>query len=215
MSEALIADSVNAIAASPYWAESAIIVTYDETDGFYDHVPERVRSWGPDGMPLTGGPRIPAIVISPYSVAHAVSHVYSEHSAVIKFIDALFGLTPLADLPDEKGARGLHVLKAPDGSVQKDLGPADDFVAMGDLFEAFDNDRLLGKVEVLPANYAMIAGVNALPHMGGEGCKALGITPTDYPHGVSVGGESDAPPADFNPRAVVTPGEPLAGGWVP
>jgi phospholipase C len=215
MSEALIADSVNAIAASPYWAESAIIVTYDETDGFYDHVPERVRSWGPDGMPLTGGPRIPAIVISPYGVAHAVSHVYSEHSAVIKFIDALFGLTPLADLPDEKGARGLHVLKAPDGSVQKDLGPADDFVAMGDLFEAFDNDRLLGKVEVLPANYAMIAGVNALPHMGGEGCKALGITPTDYPHGVSVGGESDAPPADFNPRAVVTPGEPLAGGWVP
>jgi phospholipase C len=215
ISEALIADSVNAIAASPYWGQSAIIVTYDETDGFYDHVPERVRSWGPDGMPLTGGPRIPAIVISPFGVAHGVSHVYSEHSSVIRFIDEVFGLTPLADLPDEKGARGLHVLKAPDGSVQTDLGPADDFVEMGDLLEAFDNDRLLGKAALLAPGYAEIAGVNSLPHAGGAGCKALGITPTDYPHGVVAGGESDPPPGDFNPRPVVTPGVPMTGGWVP
>jgi phospholipase C len=215
ISEALIADSVNAIAASPYWGQSAIIVTYDETDGLYDHVPELVRSWGPDGMPLAGGPRIPAIVISPYGVAHAVSHVYSEHSSVIRFIDELFGLTPLADLPDERKARGLHVLKAPDGSVQRDLGPADDFVPMGDLFEAFDNDRLLGKAPLLTAAYATIDGVASLPHDGGAGCTALGITPTDYPHGVRPGGESDPPPPDFNPRPVVTPGMAMAPGWVP
>jgi phospholipase C len=215
ISEALIADSVNAIAASPYWAQSVIIIAYDETDGLYDHVPERVRSWGPDGLPLAGGPRIPAIVISPYGAAHAVSHVYSEHSSVIRFIDALFGLTPLADLPDEKRARGLHVLKAPDGSVQRDLGPADDFVPMGDLFEAFDNDRLLGKAPLLAAAYAMIDGVTSLPHDGGAGCAALRITPTDYPHGLRPGGESDPPPPDFNPRPVVTPGMALAPGWVP
>jgi phospholipase C len=154
-------------------------------------------------------------VISPFGVAHGVSHVYSEHSSVIRFIDEVFGLTPLADLPDEKGARGLHVLKAPDGSVQTDLGPADDFVEMGDLLEAFDNDRLLGKAALLAPGYAEIAGVNSLPHAGGAGCKALGITPTDYPHGVVAGGESDPPPGDFNPRPVVTPGVPMTGGWVP
>ncbi len=215
ISEALIADSVNAIAASPYWAQSAIIITYDETDGLYDHVPERVRSWGPDGLPLTGGPRIPAIVISPFGVAHGVSHVYSEHSSVIRFIDEMFGMTPLADLPDEKRARGLHVLKAPDGSAQKDLGPADDLVGVGDLFEAFDNDRLLGKAPMLAPGYAKIADVTALPHDEGEGCKALGITPTDYPHGLIAGGESDPPPETFNPRPEVSPGVPLAGGWEP
>jgi phospholipase C len=213
ISEALIADSVNAIAASPYWAQSAIIVTYDETDGLYDHVPERVRSWGPDGLPLTGGPRIPALVISPYAVAHGVSHVYSEHSSVIKFIDALFGLTPLADLPDEARARALHVLKAPDGSVQRDLGPADDLVPLGNLFETFDNDRLTGHAPLLPAGYATIADVRSLPHAHGAGCKMLGITPTDYPHGVSPGTEIDPPPADFNPRPMVTPGVPTISGW--
>jgi phospholipase C len=35
ISEALLADSINAIASSPYWSHSAIIITYDETDGLY------------------------------------------------------------------------------------------------------------------------------------------------------------------------------------
>jgi phospholipase C len=223
ISEALVADSVNAIAASPYWANSAIIITYDETDGLYDHVPERVRAWGPDGLPLTGGPRIPAIVISPYAAAHAVSHVYSEHSSVIKFIDALFGLTPLADLPDEKQARAQGAanptkdpaLRAPDGGAQQDLGPADDFVEMGDLFEAFDNDRLLGRASLLPASLALVADATALPQFGGHGCATLKIVPTDYPNGLHPGGESDPPPADFNPRPKISPGIPAAGGWTP
>src|SRR5208337_1922549 len=89
ISETLVADSINAIASSPYWSQSAIIITYDESDGLYDHQPEAFRTYGPDGQPETGGPRIPTIVISPFSAAHTVSHVYSEHSSVIQFIDEL------------------------------------------------------------------------------------------------------------------------------
>jgi phospholipase C len=215
ISEALIADSVNAIANSPYWPHAAVIVTYDETDGLYDHVPERIRSWGPDGLPLTGGPRIPTIIISPFSAAHAVSHIYSEHSAVIRFIDELFGLSPLADLPDEKRARALQVLMAPDGSKQRDLGPADDLVPMGDLFEDFDNDRLLGRAPPLPASLAKIEGITSLPHDGGEGCRTLHIVPTDYPHGLKPGAEIDPPPPDFNPRPTVSPGLAFAPNWLP
>ncbi len=221
ISEALIADSVNAIANSPYWKDSAIIITYDETDGLYDHQPERFRTFGPDGQPETGGPRIPTIVISPYAKAHAVSHVYSEHSSVIKFINQLFGLTPLAYLPDEAEARLAgsqnSAFNAPDGQPQMDLGPADALGGMGDLLEAFDNARLKGEAPPLPASYAMIDPtlVHTLPHYastdGGKpvyGCKRLGITPTDYPYGYGTGSEIDPPPQDFNPRPTQSPGNP-------
>jgi phospholipase C len=214
ISEALVADSINAIAASPYWADCAIIVTYDESDGFYDHQPEQFRSWGPDHQPETGGPRIPAIVISPFAAAHTVSHVYSEHSSVIKFIDELFNLTPLATLPDEAAARTAgaanSAFNAPNGAAQTDLGPGDALTTMGDLLEAFDMDRLSGALAPLPASYAMIPAttVHTLPHYNGAGCTTLGITPTDYTSGYSAGAEIDPPPLDFNPRPTVSNGSP-------
>ncbi|MGD0546974.1 MAG: alkaline phosphatase family protein, partial [Terracidiphilus sp.] len=73
ISEGLLAEEVNAIAAGPYWSQSAIIITYDESDGLYDHAQPRVRSRDQNGLPLEQGPRIPAIVISPFAVAHGVS----------------------------------------------------------------------------------------------------------------------------------------------
>jgi phospholipase C len=222
ISETLVADSINAIANSPYWAESAIIVTYDETDGLFDHQPEAFRTYGPDGQPETGGPRIPTIVISPYSAAHTVSHAYSEHSSVIKFINELFGLTALGNLPNEAAARvaGANLCAstpsfcAPGSTPQTNLGPGDTAAGMGDLLEAFDNNRLVGldvnnnPVSPLPASYALIPSVTVLPHYAGAGCTTLAITPTDYPSGYSVGGENDAPPLDFNPRPIESPGSP-------
>jgi hypothetical protein len=79
---------------------------------------------------------------------------------------------------------------------------------MGDLLEAFDNNRLLGTAATLPGSYAVIDNPTQLPHYSGAGCSTLAITPTDYPNGYSVGGESDAPPLDFNPRPVQSPGSP-------
>jgi phospholipase C len=221
IAESLIADSVNAIANSPYWKDSAIIITYDETDGLYDHQPERFRTYGPDGQPETGGPRIPAIVISPYAAAHTVSHVYSEHGSVIKFLDEVFGMTPLGKLPDEAAAREAGAtnpaFNGPSGP-QQNLGPSDSVDGMGDLLEAFDNNRLTGAAETLPASYAMIdtAKVKSLPHYASSdangnptyGCQALGITPTDYPNGYATGAEFDPPPQDFNPRPTQSPGNP-------
>jgi len=60
ISEALLAEEINAIAASPYWSQSAIIIAYDESDGLYDHAQPRVRSHDAAGLPLAQGPRIPA-----------------------------------------------------------------------------------------------------------------------------------------------------------
>ena len=55
ISEALLADEVNAIAKSPYWKNSVIIITYDETDGMYDHVPPQIRIKDAGGLPLEAG----------------------------------------------------------------------------------------------------------------------------------------------------------------
>jgi phospholipase C len=60
ISEAMAARVVNVIASNPtIWNQSAIIITYDESDGFYDHVPPRILSYGPDGLPQARGIRIP------------------------------------------------------------------------------------------------------------------------------------------------------------
>jgi phospholipase C len=207
ISEGLLAEEINAIAASPYWGESAIIITYDESDGLYDHAQPRIRSYDADHIPLEQGPRIPAILISPFAVAHGVSHVPSEHSSIIKFVDELFGLVPLADLPDEERARQIGAEKF----GQPNLGPADDKVpGVGDMTSAFDALRLEGKRAPLSAAYATVpaAEINAFPHAGGAGCRQLEITPTDraLPNPV---------PADFNPRPDTTPGIPTSGDWIP
>jgi phospholipase C len=207
ISEGLLAQEINAIAASPYWKDSAIIITYDESDGLYDHAQPRVRSWDAAGVPLEQGPRIPAILISPYAEAHAVSHVPSEHSSIIKFVDELFDLVPLADLPDEERARQIGLEKF----HQPNLGPADDKVeGVGDMTSAFDTLRLQGKRPPLSPAYATIpeAEITRFPHAASHGCRTLGITPTDHSLPNPV-------PPDFNPRPDTTPGIPTSGTWTP
>ncbi len=207
ISSAHLADAVNAIVASKYWPHSAIIITYDETDGLYDHAPFEIKSYDPFGAPLTRGPRIPTIVISPFSSVHAISSVYSEHSSVIKFIDELFGLTPLENLPDEKKARTLG--KREFG--QDELTPVDADSRIGDLFEAFDNERLVTGKGLVEREYAEISGAHSLPQYGGKGCTMLDIVPTDYQNGKVI----DPAPIDFNPRPSSDPGVPTSGTWTP
>jgi phospholipase C len=207
ISEALIAEEVNAIAGSPYWKDSVILIAYDETDGLYDHVRPRIRSNDREGLPLHQGPRIPSILISPYGVAHGVSHEATEHSSIIKLVDEVFGLIPLADLPDEVKGREIGVKTL----HNKDMGPADDRVeGVGDMLSGFDDLRLEGRRKPLPAAYAEIPAeeLGKFPHFGGEGCKVLGITPADA-------GRPNPVPADFNPRPVDSPGVPRSGDWTP
>jgi len=208
ISEAELADSINAIAGSQYWPQSAIIITYDESDGLYDHTQPQIRNFDPLGAALEQGPRIPGIVISPYSAVHAISHEPTEHGSIIKFIDQLFNLTPLADLPDEAAARA----RGEKTYGQKYLGPSDAHTpGVGNLFSAFDNARLLGLLPPLPGQYAAIpaAQITSLPHFSAHGCRVLQITPADMVNGVLL----DPAPADFNPRPSTNPGLPTSGTW--
>ena len=208
ISEALLAREINAIAASPYWGQSAIVITYDESEGDYDHVPPRILSWDPAGLILSRGPRIPLLVISPFSRVHAVSHEEGDHNSVIGLINNVFGLPALADLPDELQAKvaGQAPQFATDGVPQTQLGPHDGAKnptpGTGNLLSAFDPARLAGMAPALPPSYATIdpATVAALPHYGGAGCSALGITPLDAQLGVTT-----TAPSDFFARPSQTP----------
>jgi phospholipase C len=206
ISEALVAREVNAIARSPYWKQSAIVYTYDESEGDYDHVAPDITEYGPSHQPLSRGPRIPLIVISPYARAHVVSHESGDHNSVIRFIDELFGLPYLADLPDEAQARerGKRLFG------QNYLGPQDDGVpGVGDLLSAFDLQRLAGASPPLPAAYAEIpdAVVETLPHDADQGCRVDGITPDDVARGIVT-----TIPSDFNPRPSTNPTLPTPPG---
>ncbi len=226
ITEAFAAEAISDIANSPYWSQSAIIITYDETDGYYDHVSPEFRNKFVDGSVLAAGPRIPTIVISPYAAAGTVSHRYSEHGSVIKFINELKGLVPLAELPDEK--RGVVLGEINLG--QNNLGPSDDPQNdVGDLTEAFDYGRLMGVKPPIPASAAAFtaAQIDTRPHLAtanyspngytNGACAAIGILPTDFPSFAAYenGAPIDRYPANVNPRPTASPGTPTTGNWTP
>ena len=84
-----VAALIAKIKASPLWNSTAIIVTYDENGGFWDHVaPPKGDRWGP-------GSRIPAIVVSPYARRGFVDHTYYDTTSILKLITRRFDLEPL------------------------------------------------------------------------------------------------------------------------
>jgi len=84
-----VAQLLEHLRKSPQWNGMAIIVTYDENGGFWDHVaPPKGDRWGP-------GTRIPAIVISPFAKRGYIDHTSYDTTSIIKLITRRFDLEPL------------------------------------------------------------------------------------------------------------------------
>jgi phospholipase C len=80
---------INTIMSSSYWNSTAIILTWDDYGGFYDHVP-------PPQVDRFGlGFRVPALIISPYSKAGYVDHTQYQLESILKFIEWRFSLNSL------------------------------------------------------------------------------------------------------------------------
>src|SRR5262249_36033030 len=76
---------------SPVWKDSAIIITYDENGGLWDHVaPPKVDKWGP-------GTRVPLLVISPFAKKGFIDHTQMDTTSILAFIENRYGLQPLGD----------------------------------------------------------------------------------------------------------------------
>ena len=86
-----VASIVNAIGNSPYWANTAIIITWDDWGGWYDHVAPKVVNDGVSwGSGYVYGFRVPLIVVSPYAKAAYISHVTHDFGSILKFIESTF-----------------------------------------------------------------------------------------------------------------------------
>jgi phospholipase C len=97
----------NALATSPQWDRTLLLVVYDEHGGFFDHVapPEHPPDDDPDVFSRYGV-RVPALVVSPLVAPRSVSHTLFDHSTIIRTILARF-------CPAELDAHGLaHWLRA-------------------------------------------------------------------------------------------------------
>ena len=90
--ETMMEQIFKALEASPQWAHTAILHTYDEGGGFFDHRrPVEIDAFG-------SGIRVPMIVASPLARRGHVDTTYSDHASVLKFIEHVFGLPTLASI---------------------------------------------------------------------------------------------------------------------
>ena len=76
---------------SDAWSSSAFLLVYDDWGGWYDHVaPPQVDNYG-------YGPRVPALLVSPYALKGKIDSTQLDFTSILKFIEENWGLQPLAD----------------------------------------------------------------------------------------------------------------------
>jgi phospholipase C len=105
--EWLTARLIAALTANPkVWAKTVFILNYDENDGFFDHMPPPLpavgAAQGKSTAPTTGedyhgepvglGPRVPMVVVSPWTKGGFVNSQVFDHTSVIRFLEARFGV---------------------------------------------------------------------------------------------------------------------------
>jgi len=120
-----VASIVNAIGASSYWSNTAIIIVWDDWGGWYDHVPPpqvlvNCAQWG---CGYVYGFRVPLIVVSPYAKTKYISHVNHDFGSLLKFIEVTFNLSSLG--------------YADSASMADDLSDCFDFSQTPSPFQAF------------------------------------------------------------------------------
>lgn len=107
------------------WKTTAIFITTDEGGGYYDSGYVQPLDFFGDGT------RIPLIVVSPYTRPGHVSHVYSDHVSILKFIERNWGLPPIS-------LRSRDNLPNPVADTDDNPYVPVNSPAIGDLFDLFD-----------------------------------------------------------------------------
>ncbi len=113
-----LVDTLNRLQRLPTWSSTAVVITWDESGGWYDHVPPPIVNPSNDsthdlatapgvcgGVPPSGayldrcgyGPRIPLLVLSPYSKVNFVNHQLAAQSSIIRFIEDNWSLGRIGD----------------------------------------------------------------------------------------------------------------------
>jgi phospholipase C len=104
--QTFVVETINRLQKSPEWDSMLIIVTYDDSDGWYDHVmgpivmqsntaQDGLLGPGNSGTPMpsefTGrcgyGPRVPFLLISPYAKKNFVDHSITDQASILRFVE--------------------------------------------------------------------------------------------------------------------------------
>ena len=111
-----IASLIATLQASPQWHHMLVVVTYDESGGFWDHVaPPKADLLGP-------GTRVPAIIVSPFAKRHFIDHTQYDTASILRFLTHRYSLPVLDGLKRRDDA-----LVANDHKIMGDLTNALDF----------------------------------------------------------------------------------------
>ena len=108
-------------------AKTALFITFDEGGGYYDSAFIQPVDFFGDG------PRIPLVVVSPYSMGGHVVHSYNDHVSILKFIERNWHIEPLT-------GRSRDNLPNPRAHKHNPYVPVN-APAIGDLFDMFDFDQ--------------------------------------------------------------------------
>jgi phospholipase C len=113
-----LVETINRLQQAPEWREMAIVITYDDSDGWYDHVMPPIVNPSSDpandallgdvdlcGTPAQGayqdrcgyGPRLPLLAISPFAKRNAIDHTLTDQSSIVRFIEDNWGLGRIGD----------------------------------------------------------------------------------------------------------------------
>jgi phospholipase C len=93
-----LASKLNAVAENrDLWSKTVFIVNYDENDGLFDHlVPPLPPAGTPaefvNGLPIGGGVRVPAFIVSPWTVGGFVATERFDHTSVLQFLEKFTGV---------------------------------------------------------------------------------------------------------------------------
>ena len=100
-----LVNEINAIQKSKSWASTAVVVSYDDSDGWYDHVAPKITNGSADAAvdstvctsvtQVAGGyadrcgpsQRLPLLVISPYAAQNHVDHTQTDQASILRFIE--------------------------------------------------------------------------------------------------------------------------------
>jgi phospholipase C len=109
-----VVDTINHLQKLPEWKDTAVIIAYDDSDGWYDHQAAKVVNHSNDpendfgqnvGNPDIGpyqnragyGPRLPLIVVSPYAKQNFVDHTLTDQTSILKFMEDNWNLGRIGD----------------------------------------------------------------------------------------------------------------------
>ncbi|CAH0537724.1 alkaline phosphatase family protein [Vibrio marisflavi] len=79
--------TINRLQKLPSWKHTAVIIAYDDSDGYYDHVMPPKNHFANEEGRAGYGPRLPLLVISPYAKQNHVDHTLTDQASIIHFIE--------------------------------------------------------------------------------------------------------------------------------